>query len=142
MFSEVSPPPRSGQGEELYLNGADALAFARRRYSRLSADGVGVYPGAEPQAIHANQVETAMRFLKKLVKTKRAAVGVGTLKHVAEDWGREHGLCAYVSRGALISAAVALGYPTTAYYVGVSQKPLARLISNVRDLRRERLASR
>jgi hypothetical protein len=142
VFSQGSPPPHTGQGGEFNLTGADALAFARRRYSGLSGDGVRVYyPGAKPQVIEPDQVETAMRFLKKLLKTKRASVGVGSLKHDCENWGREHGLCGYISRGALISAAVALNYPVSPHAIGVSKKDLSRLINEVRDLRRERLAA-
>jgi hypothetical protein len=141
VFSQGSPPPHTGQGGEFNLTGADALVLALRRYSRLSGDGVRVfYPGAKPQVIEHDQVETAIRFLKKLLKTKRASVGVGSLKHDCENWGREHGLCCYISRGALISAAVALGYSVTPHAVGVSKKDLSRLVNDVR-VRHKRLAA-
>jgi hypothetical protein len=129
------------QCEDL-ISGAVALAFARQRFRRLSADGTKVYPGAKPQPIHADQVETAMAFLKELRKTKTPTVGSGTLKHHAEDWGRENGLSNYISRGALISAAVGLGYSVTAYQIGVAQRDLAAIVASTMAQRRERIALR
>ena len=84
----------------------------------LSGDGVRLPPGAVPQEIHTDQVETAMAFFALLRPTKRPTTGSGTLKHHAEDWGSINGLCPYVSRGATIVAAIALGYPVRAYRYG------------------------
>jgi hypothetical protein len=131
---------RTGQ-PAILLDGASALALARERFPNLSGDGVRVYPGSAPQEIHANQVETAMQFLKLLRPTKRPTIGSGTLKHNCEDWGGANGLCAYVSRGALTVAALALNYPVRAYRHGGN----VAIGVSVRDLRRvndERLTAR
>jgi hypothetical protein len=95
-----------------------ALVIARQRFPDLSGDGIQVYPGAAPQPIHANQVQTAMAFLKLLRPTKRPTIGSGTLKHDCESWGSVNGLTAYVSRGALTAAAIALGLSVRAYRNG------------------------
>jgi hypothetical protein len=86
-----------------------ALVTARKIFPDLSGDGVRLPPGAVPQQIHTDQVETAMAFLGLLKPTRRPTTGSGTLKHHAEDWGSINGLCLYVSRGALTVAAIALG---------------------------------
>jgi hypothetical protein len=126
------------------IDGATALALARRRFRKLSADGIRVYPGSAPQDIHADQVETAMAFLKLLRPTAKPTVGTGSLKHHCEDWGGLNGLCAYISRGALISAAVALGLTVRPnrsgadVEIGVSIKDLRKLNEQTRVARIER----
>src|SRR5207248_8631498 len=71
----------------------------------------GLHPGrrSEPSPIQPEEVATAMAFLQMLRPTKLAYVSSYSLKHAAENWGREVGLRAYVSNGALILAALTLG---------------------------------
>jgi hypothetical protein len=52
-------------------------------------------------------------------------------KHDCENWGSANGLCAYVSRGTLTAAAIALGYPVTAYRSG----PHVQIGVSITDLR-------
>jgi hypothetical protein len=68
-----------------------------------------------PGAIPADQITTAACYLRLLTPRKTVPRG-GVLssyglKHHAEDWGRANGMCPYVSNGALIAAAAALGLP-------------------------------
>jgi hypothetical protein len=56
-------------------------------------------------AIVQEQVERAKSFLSKLTVTKRATVNSYELKHMAERGAR------YISNGAMIVAAIALGIP-------------------------------
>jgi hypothetical protein len=114
------------------VTGEQALVIARQRFPDLSGDGIRVYPGSTPQEIHADQIETAMAFLRLLRPTKILTIGSGTLKHNCETWGSVNGLCAYVSRGALTAAAVAMGYHMRAYTVG----PHVEIGVSLRDLRK------
>jgi hypothetical protein len=104
-----TPDGPTGQHTSEKINGEAALTLARQRFPELSGDGIRTYPGGAPQPVHADQTETAMAFLKLLRPTTRPTIDTGTLKHDAENWGSVSGLCAYVSRGALISAALMLG---------------------------------
>jgi hypothetical protein len=120
MFN--SPPSATAQ---------HAIDVARRRFRRLSANGI--YPGIQnlPQSIVTAQVEAASAFLSLLTPTKTPRVCSYALKHVAERWAGH-----YVSNGSLIAAAIARGLvvesppwwsmnPNVA--VGVSQKSLKAL---------------
>jgi hypothetical protein len=137
----ISPPIAA----QATMTAERALARAREQFSELSGDGIRVYPGTAPQPIHADQVETAMAFLKLLQPIKQPAIDSGTLKHDCENWGSVNGLCAYVSRGALTAAAIGLGYPVRAYRygphvaIGVSLKDLKGL--NAETLARRRANS-
>jgi hypothetical protein len=143
-----SPVPHAGQGREFSLCGDAALAFAKARYSGLTADGTRVVPGAKPQPIRVAEIETAILFLRQLRKAIKPTIDSGTLKHICEDWGRENGQCAYVSRGALTAAAIALGYTVRAYRsggnvaIGASKGDLAKIVASTRVLQRERIAAR
>jgi hypothetical protein len=76
---------------------------------RITADGIG-----GTGALDAAEVATAAAFLRLLTPTSSAtdrSPNSYTLKHDAERWGRANGMRPYVTNGALIAAAVALGYP-------------------------------
>jgi hypothetical protein len=69
----------------------------------------------ERDGIPATEIATAGAYLRLLTPRKTVPRG-GVLssyglKHHAEDWGRANGMAPYVSNGALIAAAVALGLP-------------------------------
>jgi len=118
--------------------GTVAIEFARLRFRKLSGDGIRIYPGSKPQQIRSDQVETAMKFLKLLRPTKKPTIGSGTLKHLAEDWGNDVGLCAYVSRGAMTAAAVACGFTVQAFKqgphvsIGINRRDLAMMSASLR----------
>jgi hypothetical protein len=130
----------------IVIDAESALALARQRFPRLSGDGVRHYPGSTPQPVHADQVETAMAFLKLLRPSERRTIGSGTLKHDCENWGSINGLCSYVSRGALTAAAIGLGYSVRRYracgshdvQIGVSLRDLAKVNAETLALRIER----
>lgn len=83
------------------------------------------------------QVRTALIWLSQLEKTKNAAryssgYSYG-LKHQCESWGRENGLEPYVSNGALIAAAIFLGFPYKVddlnAFIGISRRSLREVRS-------------
>jgi hypothetical protein len=75
--------------------------------------------------------------------TATPTIDSGSLKHDCESWGSVN-LCAYVSRGAQIAAAVALGYKVQAHrqgphvQIGVSLKDFKKLVDGTLTLRRKR----
>jgi hypothetical protein len=111
-----------------------AIALARRRFPRLSTNGVQPFPRSQHQPIVASQVDAATVFLAQLVRTKTARVCSYALKHIAEHW---HG--SYISNGAMITAAIAGGLVVETYPpwwspnpnvgIGVSRKSLMALQS-------------
>jgi hypothetical protein len=58
------------------------------------------------------------------------------LKHLAENWGKRHGLSSYISRGALTAAAVALGLAVRRYGPLFAMKRHVTIGVNLRDLKR------
>jgi hypothetical protein len=112
------------------------IACAIRRFPQICVDGIFPHPCGSSRPIDPAQVETAIQFLSMLTPTKTARIRSGTLKHHAERWGRRHGLSNYISRGALIVAAVALGLVVRGHGaradnpsvgIGVSIKDLKRI---------------
>lgn len=76
---------------------------------RRAGDGLG-----PPEPFVRAQVLTAVRYLRCLRPTITArprSPGSYGLKHDAERWGERHGMAPYVTDGALIAAAIALGVP-------------------------------
>jgi hypothetical protein len=67
----------------------------------------GFYRGRTPPI--DREVKTAIAYLSQLTPTKRPTYSSYYLKHRAENWGKRHGHCSYVSNGALIEAAIRLG---------------------------------
>ena len=114
-----------------------AIALAKRRFPRLCPNGLHPYPGTSPRLIDPAQVEAAIAFLSMLTPTRTARIGSGILKHDAERWAARYGLGSYVSRGAILAAAVALGLTirrrgaswafNSAVAIGVSLKDLRRI---------------
>jgi hypothetical protein len=94
---------------------AQAISDAKMRFPKISADGVCVgVRGARVQPIVPNQVGAAMEFLSQLTSTRTPRTSSYQLKHVGEDWGKCYGLCRYISNGAMIVSALALGLPVEA----------------------------
>jgi hypothetical protein len=103
----VSTPPSMrlrGELQEQASRDCATVAKARRRFRRISADGIMLAcRGAPYQEIIAEQVDRAMEFLATLAPTKSARACSYGLKHRAEKWAG-----AYISNGAMIVAAIAL----------------------------------
>jgi hypothetical protein len=128
---------------------ARAIQNAQYRFPTISADGTFIaIRGAPFQKIVREQVSTATEFLSMLAATETGRVDSYRLKHVAEDWGRHHEMCEYVSNGALIVAALALELAVTPCgpswstspncMIGVSEKSVRRMIVTNALIRRER----
>jgi hypothetical protein len=151
----------SKQMTDLHLEEAiRAIEFAKAAETRLTFEGIGtherpaqpderwpiVYAGAaferQRNAFDANEVATAIAFLRRFKPTKTVRSGVRSyaLKHSAEIWGRRNGMAGYVSQGELIAAALYLGFKikaigrsketpngSTTAYVGIAIPELARL---------------
>jgi hypothetical protein len=114
----------------------DAVALAKRQFPRLCADGLYPYPGTASRPIDLAQVQTAIAFLAMLTPTDTPRIGSGALKHHAENWGRSHGLCGYISRGALTAAAVALGLVVKGYGQWFAMNPHVAIGVSLKDLKR------
>jgi hypothetical protein len=85
---------------------AAAITVAKAAFPSLGDFGFG-----KPwEPINPAHVATAMAFLNRCRKTKKPTRGSYGLKHLAERWGRDNGLEPYITNGALIVAAVALGF--------------------------------
>jgi hypothetical protein len=85
------------------------------------------------RGLAAEQVATAMAFLRQCQKQKTPNRSSYQLKHVTEHWGRCNGMEPYVTNGALIVAAIFLGFAVEwdgrSLHVGVavSVRDVARL---------------
>ena len=107
---------------------------------KICANGIGTDAGA----LDADGLATAGAFLRLLTPTRSVNMrspGSYGLKHDAERWGRSQGMAPYVSNGALIAAAVALGYPirhgrrgSPNVSVGVSLRDLQKLRDTLAEL--------
>ena len=125
-----------------------SLQKARRRFPNLCADGIRIaVRGAPFQEIILEQVETAIACLSMLDPIKIGRVDSYRLKHVAEAWGLHHEMSKYVSNGALIVAALALGLTVEPCgppwagspncMIGVGEKSLRRMMAANDFARRE-----
>jgi hypothetical protein len=82
------------------------IAAARKRFHNISSDGIAlVYRTAGYHPIQQDQVDAAKQFLAQIKPTKRARVSSYCLKHAIEIFAGR-----YVSNGAAIVAAIALGF--------------------------------
>jgi hypothetical protein len=118
----------------------DSIALAKRRFPKLCVDGLYPFPGMASRPIDPEQVQAAIQFLAMLTPTKTPRIGSGTLKHHAEAWAKRHGLCGYISRGALTAAAVTLGLAVKAYGPLFVFNPAVGIGVSLKDLRRINIA--
>jgi hypothetical protein len=118
MLSTDHAPTAQRTNRAKLSSAAQAIVTARKIFPDLSGDGIRLPPGAVPQELRLDQIDTAMQFFGLLRPTKHPTVDSGSLKHNCEDWGSVNGMSSYVSRGATIAAAIALGYPVRAYRNG------------------------
>lgn len=127
------------------MNIKRAIADAKVEFPDLGVFGFGEH--VDEEFDHA-QIETAIEFLRLCRKTKQAtSVSSYWLKHVAERWGRRNGFEPYVTNGAAIVAALALGFVVKRISRIGSKNPNARIGVYWRDLtqieeqmRREQIA--
>jgi hypothetical protein len=83
--------------------------------------------------VRADEIETAIAFLRRFKPTKRGTYNSYFLKHEAERWGRRNGMSAYVSNGALIAAALSLGLAIDEYLNCWPTSPNAKIGISKRD---------
>ena len=110
--------------ERAPLSAVDALAIARERFPNLGASGILPKRGVG-MAVDLHDIDIALSFLRQCRMATAPAV------HSAD-------LCRLigVQPGALIAAAVALGFPTQSW-LGVScYAPGAMIAVNANDVRR------
>ena len=98
----------------------------------LTANGFG---GGRFEKPDPHEVETAIMFLSMCGPAQQTTYGSYSLKHMCEDWGGIFANCPYVTNGALIVAAHALGFVIRPYGrgnpnagIGVGNKRLLRQI--------------
>jgi hypothetical protein len=107
----------------------EAIRVAKVKFPELNAAGMTTQEGLDD--FNLEQVATAIAFLRQARAVKRPNNGSYYLKHVAEQWGRRHGMAPYIANGELIVAAVYLGFPIKhkpGYInvtIGVSDKDVA-----------------
>ena len=107
----------------------EAIARARAVFPRLGPNGLDAEPFEDFEGSDRH-IATAIAFLRHITPTKTVTVSSYRLKHCAEEWGEVWGMSPYVSNGAVIAAAVYLGFVVTAgpmsinADVGVSQTSL------------------
>jgi hypothetical protein len=89
------------------IDPATAIALAKEKFPDLSASGLNT---TDVDPVDVDQVATAIAYLRNLRPTKTTTRGSYGLKHSAERWGRANRMEPYVTNGALIAAAVALGF--------------------------------
>jgi hypothetical protein len=85
----------------------EAITAAQGVYRDLGKHGFGD-TGGEP--FDREQIDTAVTFLRQCRKARRGVVSSCQLQHVVTDWGATVGRAPYVSNGATIIAAHALGF--------------------------------
>lgn len=83
--------------------------------------------------LRADEIATAIAFLRRFKPTKRGTYNSYFLKHEAERWGRRNGMVAYVSNGALIAAAMSLGFVIDEYKNCWPTSPNAKIGISRRD---------
>lgn len=83
--------------------------------------------------VRADQVETAIEFLRMFRPIKKGSYCSYYLKHEAESWGHRNGMCNYVSNGALLWAALHLGLTVDEYWDRYPTSPNAKIGISRRD---------
>lgn len=108
------------------------------RFPQLCEYGLRYPPkGGRPSPVRADQVATAIAFLSMFEPTKTGRISSYCLKHAAERYGGRRGLCSYVSNGALIAAALQLGFVVEEYPMGYGpQSPNAKIGVGLREFKK------
>ena len=107
----------------------------RGEFTRLYEFGLRPPPRSAPTPVRADQVATAMEYLRQFRPIKKGTYSSYHLKHLAENWGNKAGLSYYISNGALITAALTLGLVVQPYRrpspnakIGISKRCYKRLV--------------
>jgi hypothetical protein len=108
----------------------------REKFPRLCEYGLRPPRGHLPTPPRADQVATAVAFLRLFRPTKTGRVDSYRLKHEAERWGAKNGMSAYVSNGALLLAAMCLDLVVEEYRSCWPSSPNAKIGVSGRDLKR------
>lgn len=88
------------------------IADSPPSFPNLTANG---FDNHRAEKLNPQQVETAKAFLLACGRSNKPTVGSYALKHEAEKWGRTARGCPYISNGAMIAAALTLGFPIKRY---------------------------
>lgn len=103
----------------------------RLQFTFVNAYGINADYGS---SLSTQEIKTCAAFFARVGKVKSPNFSSYHLKHVAETFGKINGGSPYVSNGALIATAIALGYvvelsrhggPNCA--IGVSARDLAKI---------------
>ncbi len=105
-------------------------------FPQLCEYGLRYAKGKPPSPVCADQVVTAIEYLRQFRPTKRGTCSSYFLKHEAERWGGRNGLCHYISNGALIAAALCLGLVIEEYPNCWPSSPNAKIGISRRDFNR------
>jgi hypothetical protein len=101
---------------DIVITPEQAIAGALTAFPDLTPIGFGAHADAEK--FNPHQVATAIAFLQLCGPAKKPTIGSYSLKHLAEDWGGRFAGCPYITNGAVIVAAHALGLPIQPYHYG------------------------
>ena len=108
-----------------------AIENALAAFPDLTPNGFG---GGCLEKLNPHEVETAIAFLNVCGGAKQPTVGSYSLKHLAEDWGGKFAHCPYISNGAVIVAAHALGFVIRPHGggIGVAKRGLNKITQPAR----------
>ena len=118
----------------------------RDSIEKMIAAALAAFPDLTPvgfatrcsEKLNPLEVDTALSFLQSCGHTKQAKYSSYFLKHCVEDWGAAYGLAPYVTNGALIVAAHALGFVIKRHGdspnagIGVTARSLKRMKQTAR----------
>ena len=100
---------------KLLAAAAEAIQTAHSNHPELTRNGWTTPNPAHGRVFPPTAVATAIAFLRDgpVVRLKRPSKLSNSyhLKHVCEEWGREHNMESYVATGDLLVAALYLGIP-------------------------------
>jgi hypothetical protein len=94
---------------DIVITAEQTIANALAAFPDLTPNGLGAHGDAED--FNPHEVATAIAFLQLCGRAKKPTIGSYSLKHLAEDWGGKFADCPYITNGAVIVAAHALGFP-------------------------------
>jgi hypothetical protein len=134
----VPPPPIFSESFQSCLNRADRIIVTVAvSHPNVKASG---FSESDDHPLDRAHVATAFAFLAQCAKSKNLEGGSYGLKHAAETWGGFNAFSGYISNGALIAAAICLGFMVKWHALGlnaginVSTKSVRALIDKVREL--------
>jgi hypothetical protein len=133
---ERGQPASSGGLAAASDDATSAPRGARHEFPRLCEFGLRPHPGTLPTPVRADQVATAIAFLRQFRPTKTGRLNSYYLKHEAERWGGRNGMCYYVSNGALLMAALCLDLVIEEYPNCWPSSPNAKIGISKRDFKR------